>query len=69
MKELLAALLGSKKFWVTMAAVGAWLVGRFGFEVEPADLEPIMMALMALVVGIGLSDFGKEAALGKLKKK
>lgn len=55
-------LLTSKKFWLTIVAIIVWVAGRFGLDVSSADLEPIVIAIGALVVGQGFADSGKEAA-------
>jgi hypothetical protein len=56
------ALLGSKKFLVTLAGVAGWAAARFGYDVPAAELQDAMLALAALVLAIGLQDHGKERA-------
>jgi uncharacterized membrane protein YuzA (DUF378 family) len=60
-KPILAALFGSKKFILTMAAILVWLAGKGGLALTEADVTPVLYLLGGLVGAIGLADFGKES--------
>lgn len=62
MKNLVYQMLNSKKVLVTFVAIIVWFGGVFGLEIDPELIEPAVFALGALVVGIGMADWGKEAA-------
>lgn len=61
MKELLRALLESKKFAATVAAILVWVLGRAGLDVSDDMLLPIVGSLVAFVLAQGWADKGKEA--------
>jgi len=61
MKAIFRAVFGSKKAVATLAAIIVWALGRFGLDVSPGELQPIIAALLAYVLGQGLADVGKEA--------
>jgi len=62
MKALLKQLLTSKKAWAAIVAVIVWCVGRFGWDVAPADLAPVIGILCTFIAGQALADVGKEKA-------
>lgn len=62
MKDILKALLSSKKFVTTLVAIMVWGLGRVGFDVPEEQLLPVVAALVAFVLAQGWSDSGKEAA-------
>lgn len=59
-KPILAALFGSKKFIITLAAILVWLAGKGGLALTEADVTPVLLLLGGLVGAIGMQDFGKE---------
>ena len=62
MKTALADLLGSKKFLTAIAgAISAGLL-RLGFEVPTEDVMAIVLPLVAVILGQGIADHGKERA-------
>lgn len=62
MWKAVKALLGSKKFLITAAAVVGWVVAKFGYNIPSEELQDVMLAAGALVLAIGLQDHGKEKA-------
>lgn len=60
MKNMIKALLGSKKAWATVTGVIVWVIGRW-VEVDPADLLPVVAAIATFVLAQGFADKGKEA--------
>jgi len=67
MKDMLKQLLTSKKFAATLVAIAVWCGGRFGLDVQPDLLLPVVGSLTAYVVAQGFADKGKEAEKEKAK--
>lgn len=57
------ALLSSKKFVAAMIAALVWLGGKVGLHVDTETLAGIVGPIVAYVLGQGIADHGKEAAL------
>jgi hypothetical protein len=62
MKNTILGLVTSKKFLAAVTAMVVYVAGRFGFDVDPATLDRIYLALLAFVGAQGIADSGKEAA-------
>ncbi len=62
MGQMLRDLLSSKKFFVAMATVIAWIAARIGWHVDPTQLTEAMAPLISYVVAQGVADHGKTAA-------
>ncbi len=61
-KLVIAKILKSRKFWyAVVGAVVTFLHESFGLD--PVQTENIMYSVIALIVGQGLADFGKEGNL------
>lgn len=67
MKDMIRQLLTSKKALATLVAVLVWVLGRFGLDVESAELLPLVGAIAAFVVAQGFADQGKEAEKERAK--
>lgn len=61
MREVVYALLSSKKFLVAAVAALVWVAGRAGMDISEADLMPVVGALVAYVLAQGWADKGKGA--------
>jgi hypothetical protein len=61
MRKLIAQLLTSKKALATLVAAIVWLGGRFGLDVDPETLLPLVAAIATYVLAQGIADAGKEA--------
>jgi hypothetical protein len=57
------ALLSSKKFIAALLAALVWLGGKVGLHVDTETLAGIVGPIVAYVLGQGIADHGKEAAL------
>ena len=57
------ALLASKKFVAALIAALVWLGGKVGLHVDSETLAGIIGPIVAYVIGQGIADNGKEAAL------
>ena len=56
---LISKILKSKKFWYTLAGIAIQL-GSEKLGINPETSQPIVYAIIALVLGQGMADFGKE---------
>lgn len=58
-KYLIGKMLKSKKFWyAVVGVVVTFLNDTFGLD--PVQTESIIYSIIALILGQGLADFGKE---------
>jgi hypothetical protein len=62
MKEALLGLLGSKKAWTVVLALGTLGGAKLGLEVDAPTFWAIAGLFIALVGAQGLTDHGKESA-------
>jgi hypothetical protein len=61
--DVLKSLLNSKKFWVLIIGLAVVLLNRLlDLGLTGDDLAVIAGADIAALVGVGMADFGKEAA-------
>ena len=56
---IITKIISSKKFWYTLGAI-AIQVGSEKWGISPETSQPIVYAIIALVLGQGMADFGKE---------
>lgn len=61
MMDVIKGLLTSKKFVASVVGVIAWLVGKIGWDIDPAELTAMISPIIAYILGQGMADFGKEA--------
>tara|TARA_R100000655_G_scaffold15840_1_gene34927 strand:- start:1665 stop:1865 length:201 start_codon:yes stop_codon:yes gene_type:complete len=59
-KFLLGKMLKSKKFWYAVIGCITTLLSDT-FNLNPEEVNNILMSIGALIVGQGLADFGKDA--------
>jgi hypothetical protein len=62
-KNLIHALFTSKRFALTLIAALVWVGGRLGLDIDAETLEPLVYALIGLVLSLGMTGWGKEATL------
>lgn len=60
--DVVKEMLRSKKFLALVVAVIVAIGGRFGLELDLAEVGLIVGAIAAYIVGQGIADNGKEAA-------
>ena len=63
LKATFKGLLGSKKAMMAFVSSGVWIAGRFGFEVNAAELLPVVSPLWGYIIAQAGADWGKEKAL------
>ena len=63
--KVLKDILTSKKGVAMLSAIAVYAVGKFGLDVSPDTLAPIWKTIAAFIVGQGIADAGKSAALIK----
>lgn len=63
MNQGIKDLLSSKKFLAAIVAVLCWVGLRFGISVDPTQATEAIAPLIAFIVGQGIADHGKEAAI------
>lgn len=61
--QTLKALLQSKKFIAAQIGALVWLGGKVGLSVDTETMAGIVGPIVAYVLGQGIADHGKEAAL------
>lgn len=61
--DVIKGLLSSKKFVATITGIIATLVAKIGWEVDGEALAAIVALIVSYVVGQGVADHGKEAAI------
>lgn len=59
----LVELAASKKFVMAILTMIAYLVGKFGFELDTEHVYGIISPLLAAIFGQGIADIGKPAAI------
>lgn len=62
-KKVLIELFSSKKFLVFLASALVWLAGKVGWGLTEDQLMPILLLASSFIVGQGIADFGKSAAM------
>ncbi|HEU02560.1 hypothetical protein LCGC14_0678320 [marine sediment metagenome] len=62
MWKAIRGILSSKKAVVAAVSAAVWIAGRFGLELDVAELLPVVAPLWAYVIGQGVADAGKERA-------
>lgn len=62
MRQTLIDLFTSKKFLAALTAIVVYVAGRFGFNVDPAKLDPIWQILVVYIGAQGVADLGKGSA-------
>ncbi len=62
MKEMLKALIGSKKFMTALVSCLVGLAAKVGLELSPDEITAILSPALAYIVGQGVADHGKERA-------
>ncbi|TXH41013.1 MAG: hypothetical protein E6Q97_38415 [Desulfurellales bacterium] len=63
MKNVIKGLLSSKKFVAALLAAGVWALGKAGLHIDTETLAGIVTPLLTYIVGQGIADVGKPAAL------
>lgn len=53
----------SKKFQAALLSAVAWGLGKLGFELDVEILLPLVGGLWVYIIGQGMADWGKSAAL------
>lgn len=57
----LLAMFYSKKFWAMIVAIATPIINKqLGLEYTPAELQAVILPLIAYIVGQGLADMGKN---------
>lgn len=62
--KVIKELLSSKKFVTGALGVTAWIAARYGFDVNVSELEQPVLIIVAVLLGQGAADFGKNAKAG-----
>lgn len=62
MKDAIVRLFSSMKFWTAVLGLVTAIGAKAGFNVDPEVFWGIVGVIMAVIVGQGLTDHGKEAA-------
>ncbi len=62
MWKAIKGIASSKKALVAALSAVVWIAGRFGLELDAAELLPAVAPLWAYVIGQGVADIGKEKA-------
>lgn len=63
LKGTLAAILSSKKGVAAIVGAATWGVGKLGLHLSDADVGGIVVPIVGYIIGQGLADHGKEAAV------
>lgn len=62
-KNLILGLLGSKKFIATVAGLIITFAAKYGLNLDPITVQEILAVLIAYIIGQGIADRGKSAAI------
>lgn len=63
MFAVIKSMLGSKKFVAAMIAAVVWGAGKVGLHIDSETLGGIVAPLLVYILGQGVADNGKSAAL------
>ena len=61
--KILRDILGSKKGIAMLSAIAVYAVSKFGFDVSTTQVEPILYIIGSYIIGQGIADSGKSAAV------
>lgn len=63
LKEVIKALFSSKKFVAALVAMLVWIAGKVGLHLSTEVISGAIAPLLTYIVGQGIADQGKPAAL------
>lgn len=66
-KQVAAALFGSKKFLALLAGVLVWLAGKGGLALTEADVTPLLLLIGGYIGAQGLADIGQGRVRAEAK--